>query len=343
MSGGGVRRRIIHNSNFMKAVIYTKYGPPEVLKIEDVEKPVPKDNEILIKIYATSVSSGDVKIRSFSDIPPLPWIPFRLAVGLFRPRKKILGFTLAGEVESIGKNIKKYKVGDKIFGSAGFGGGTYAQYRCVVENEIITKKPERMTYEEAVTIPFGGMTSLFFLKKGGIKAGQKVLVYGASGALGTAAIQIAKFFGAEVTGVCSGVNVELVKSLGADKVINYKEEDFTKNGESYDIIFDTVGKTHFSNSVKSLNKKGFYLRALHLEAKPILQGIWTNITSDKKIVGGVAKETIEDLDFLKELFEKGEYRAVVDKIYPLEEIVKAHKHVETGRKKGNVVITIGHE
>ncbi len=327
----------------MKAIIWTKYGPPEVLQLQEVEKPAPKDNEILIKIFATSVSSGDVRMRSFESIPPLPWLPFRLAVGLFKPRKKIMGFALAGEVESVGKDVKLFKPGDQVFGSAGFGGGTYAQYITMPEKSVLALKSADMTYEEAAAISFGGMTVLHFLRKGKIQAGNKVLIYGASGSLGTYAVQLAKHFGAEVTGVSSAANLELVRSLGADHVIDYTKEDFSQSGETYDIIFDTVGMSPFSGSVRSLNKKGYYLRAVHMTLSPILQGLWTSLTSGKNVIGGVASEKSEDLVFLRELIETGKLKPVIDRTYPLEEMAEAHRYVDTGRKKGNVVITVGHD
>jgi NADPH:quinone reductase-like Zn-dependent oxidoreductase len=282
-------------------------------------------------------------MRSFDTIPPLPWLPFRLAVGLFKPRKKIMGFTLAGEVESIGKDVRRFQVGDQVFGSAGFGGGTYAQYITLSEKAVLVSKSAVLTYEDAAALPFGGMTSLHFLRKGGIRAGQKVLIYGASGSLGTYAVQLAKAYGAEVTGVSSTANLELVRSLGADHVIDYAQEDFSRRGERYDIIFDTVGKSPFSGSVRSLNKNGAYLRAVHMTLSPLLKGLWTGLTSSKKVIGGVAGEKAEDLGYLQRLVAEGKLRPVIDKTYPLEEIAEAHRYVETGHKKGNVVITVGHD
>jgi len=327
----------------MKAIIWTKYGPPEVLQVREVEKPAPKDNEVLIKIFATSVSSGDVRMRSFETIHPLPWLPFRLAMGLFKPRKKIMGFALAGEVESVGKDVKLFKPGDQVFGSAGFGGGTYAQYISMPEKGVLATKSADMTYEDAAAVSFGGLTALHFLRKGKIQTGNNVLIYGASGSLGTYAVQLAKHFGAEVTGVSSTANLELVKSLGADHVIDYTKEDFTRNGKSYDIIFDTVGMSPFSGSVRSLNKNGYYLRAIHMTLSPIVRGLWTSLTSGKKVIGGVASEKTEDLMFLRELIETGKLKPVIDRTYPLEEMAEAHRYVDTGRKKGNVVITVGHD
>ena len=326
----------------MKAIIWTKYGPPEVLQLQDVKKPVPKNNELLIKTYATSVSSGDVRMRSFKTIPPLPWLPFRLAVGLTKPRNKIMGFALAGDVESVGRDVRLYKAGDQVFGSAGFGGGTYAQYICLPEKAVLAAKPADMTYEEAAAISFGGLTALHFLRKGKIQSGQKVLIYGASGSLGTFAVQLAKHFGAEVTGICSTTNLELVRSLGADRVIDYTKEDFLKSGQTYDIIFDTVGESPFSGCIQSLEKKGYYLRAVHMTLSPLLRGLWTSLTSSKKVIGGVASEKSDDLIFLRELIEAGELKPVIDRVYPLEQMAEAHRYVEKGHKKGNVVITVEH-
>ena len=323
----------------MKAIVYTKYGPPEVLQLKEVEKPSPKSNEVLIKIFATTVSSGDYRMRGFK-VNPLMWLPMRMYLGFIRPKKQILGFSIAGKIESVGKNVKLFKEGDQVFGSTGFGGGAYAEYICLSEEANLQIMPVNMTYEEAASIPFGGPTALHFLKKGNIRSGQKVLIYGASGAIGTAAIQIAKYFGTEVTGVCSSTNLELVKSLGADSVIDYTKEDFTKSDQTYDIIFDTVGKSPFSGCVRSLKKKGFYLRAVHMELAPLLQGLWTDVTSKKKIIGGISADAKKDLIFLKELFEAGKLKPVIDISYPLEQTAEAHRYAEKGHKKGNVVITV---
>ena len=322
----------------MKAIVCTKYGPPEVLQLKEVEKPTPKDNEVLIKIFATTVTSGDMRMRSFK-VPPLPWLPMRIIMGFRGPRKKIFGTDLAGEIESVGKDVKLFKKGDQIFGSTG-GFGAHAEYVCLSEEEVLATKPINMTYEEAAPVFFAGHTALHFLRKGNIQSGQKVLIYGASGAVGTFAVQLARYFGAEVTGVCSTTNLEMVKSLGADKVIDYTKEDFTKSGETYDIIFDTVGKSPFSGCVKSLKKKGFYLRAVHMTLSPIVRGLWTSMTSSKKVIGGVATEHKEDLIFLKELIEAGKIKPVIDRRYPLEQIAEAHGYVEKGHKRGNVVITL---
>lgn len=311
----------------MKAVICTKYGPPEVLQIKEVEKPFPKPNEVLIKILATTVHIGDTKIRRFEPgLGPVKDFFFkplmRLIVGFTGPRKKILGMELSGEIEAIGKDVTLFKVGDPVFASTEFRFGTYAQYCCIPENGILAIKPTNMTHEEAAPVSNGGITALIHLRKANIQKGQKVLLYGASGSVGTYAIQIAKYFGAEVTAVCSTSNMELVKSLGADKVIDYTQQDFTTNGETYDVIYDAVGKIESSKRKKSLSKSGYY----------------TNVLSPK----GNIKLKVEDLYALKEFCEAGKLKTFIDRRYPMEEIVEAHRYVDKGHKKGNVVITIKH-
>ncbi len=317
----------------MKAIVYTQYGPPEVLQLKEVEKPVPKDNEILIKIKATAVNSGDLRLRKAD--------PFavRFFFGLTKPKKNILGGVLSGEVEATGNAVKLFKVGDQVFGTTGMSFGAYAEYKCLPESAVLAIKPNNMTYEEATVIPFGGTTALFFIKKANIQSGQKVLINGASGAVGTAAIQLAKYFGAHVTGVCSTANIELVKSLGADAVVDYTKEDFTKNGKMYDVIFDTVDKISFSNSLRTLNKKGILiLGASGLSG--MLQGLWTSMTSSKKVITGMISEKVEDINFLKGLIEQGKIKAVIDRTYPLAQMAEAHAYVEKGHKKGNVAITL---
>lgn len=318
----------------MKTIEYTRYGAPDVLELKEVAMPAPKDNEVLIKIFATAVSSGDVRLRKAD--------PFavRLLFGFLKPKKKILGVVLAGEVEAIGKDVTLFKEGDQVYGSTGLGLGTYAEFICLPENGVLAAKPANLTYKEAAAIPFGGTTALSFLRKAKIQHGQKILIYGASGAVGTSAVQLAKHFGAEVTAVCSTTNLEMMKSLGADKVIDYTKEDFSQRGDCYDIILDTVGKSPFSGSVKSLKSDGYYVRVVHMALSAIFRGLWISMTTAKKVIGGGITETGEDLQFLKKLIEAGRLRPVIDRCYPLEQIVEAHTYVEQGHKKGNVVVTI---
>lgn len=320
----------------MKEIVCTKYGPPEVLQLKEVEKPRPGNNEVLIKIFATTVTSGDSRMRSFK-VPLSFWLPARIALGLRKPKKTILGAELAGEIEATGKDIKLFKKGDQVFAYPGHNGGAYAEYICMPENGCLASKPANMTFEEAAAIPFGGNTALHFLRKGNIQSGQKILIYGASGNVGTFAVQLARYFGAEVTGVCGTTNLELVTSLGADKAIDYTNGDFTQNGETYDVIFDTVGKSSFSGCMRSLKKEGIYLHAVATPAVMIRMR-WASMMSSKKLIGGTAIPETENLIFLKELVEAGKIKPVIDRCYPLEQMAEAHRYVEKGHKKGNVVI-----
>lgn len=328
----------------MKAVIYERYGPPDVLHLEDVEIPAPKKNEVLIKIHASTVTTGDVNARSFLFVPPGLGLLAHFMIGVRKPKHAILGVDFAGEIVETGRDVKLFKKGDRVFGIDGDGLGAYAEYKRISEEKALAQLPANMAYEEAASIPSGALTALYFLKnKGKIRNGQKVLVIGASGSVGVSAVQIAKYFGAEVTGVCSTANIELVRSLGAGRVIDYTKEDFAQTDETYDIILDTVvGKTSFSRCRKSLKKNGFYL-AVAGGLNELVQSVWTSVVSSKKVIfgGGIACERKDNLLLIKDLIEKGKLKAVIDKCYPLEQIAEAHRYVDGGHKKGNVVVTVG--
>ncbi len=321
----------------MKAVEYDRYGSPEVLQQRNVEKPVPKDDEILVKIRATSVTSGDIRVRSL-DVPAGFKLLSRMMFGITKPRNSILGIEFAGEVEAVGKNVTQFAIGDEIFGAAG--SGSYAEYATVPEDEAVTHKPTNLSFDEAAAVPFGALSSLVYLRDlGKIKKGQRILVNGASGGLGSYAVQLGKYFGAKVTGVCSTSNLEWVKSIGADRVIDYTKEDFADQDETYDIIFDTVGKIFYTDCKKSLKDDGRFLMAVAGIPQFLLM-LWTSMRSKKKAIAGVAEFTKEDLNVVKELIEKGLVKPIIDRRYPLEEIVEAHRYVDGGHKKGNVVITL---
>ena len=324
----------------MLAVVYEKYGSPNVLEFQEMTKPRPKDNEILVKVYATTVTVADVRSRSFT-VPSSVWLPARISLGLRKPKKTTLGVELAGEVEAIGKDVTRFKNGDQVFAATLINFGAYAEYICLSEDATVAIKPSNVTYEEAAALPIGARTALHYIRKANVQPEQKVLIYGASGSVGTYAVQLAKYFGAEVTGVCSTANIELVKSLGADKVIDYTGEDFSINGEMYDAVFEAVNKSSFSACMRVLKDDGVYVNVT--EPLPSIQMLWTKMTSGKKLMlGENAPERAEDLTFLKELVESGKLRPVIDKGYPLEQIVEAHEYVDKGHKKGNVVITVNH-
>lgn len=323
----------------MKAAIYERYGPPDVVELREVEKPTPRDDEVLIKIHATTVTTGDWRARSL-EMPPGFGFMGRLFFGISKPRQPILGTELAGEVESVGKKVRRFKAGDQVFAFAGAGMGCHAEYRCLRENRPIVLKPANLSYAEAASLSFGGTTALDFLRRAKLSRGEKVLVNGASGGVGTAVVQLARHFGAEVTGVCSTANVELVRSLGASHVIDYTKQDFTENGETYDVIVDTVGTAPFSRSRRSLSKQGRLLVVLG-GIGDLFLAPWVSLTSQQKIIAGPAGEREEDLLVLAKLAATGELKAVIDRSYPLEAIVEAHRYVDSGRKRGSVVVTIG--
>jgi NADPH:quinone reductase-like Zn-dependent oxidoreductase len=322
----------------VKAIVYERYGPPEVLHLAEVAKPVPRDDEVLIRVHASTVSAPDFRCRSFT-VPLSFWIPARLALGILKPRRQILGAELSGEIEETGKHVTRFNKGDQVFAAAIMRPGGYAEYACLPETGVIALKPNNMTYEEAAAVPIGARAALHFLKKANIKSGQKVLVYGASGSVGTFAVQLAKYYGAEVTGVCSGANLELVRSLGADHAIDYTTEDFAAQGEIYDVIFVAVDKGEFTDCMKALKPKGVYLNATTPVRTPRMR--WAALTSGKTIVTGEhPSQTADDLVFLKGLIEQGKLRSAIDRRYSLEQIVEAHRYVDLGHKKGNVVLTI---
>lgn len=330
----------------MKAAVYTRYGPPAVLQFTEVAKPVPKDNEILIRVRAAAVNYGDITARNFKNISPrefhmpmLLWFPAKLAFGLRKPKKTILGSEFAGDIEGVGKDVRKFKPGDQVYAYRGMSMGANAEYLCMPADGTVAIKPANMSYAEAAAVPYGGITALSLLRKANIQRGQKVLINGASGGIGSMALQLARHYGAEVTAVCSGPRVAFVEALGADKVIDYTKEDFTRNGEQYDLIFDVLGKSSFARCKGSLTHNGRYLRA-SFKMKHLLQMAWTSITSSKKVVCALASEKPEDLVLLRQLAEAGAIKTVIDRCFPLEQVAEAHNYVEQGHKKGSVIITL---
>lgn len=328
----------------MKAIVWTKYGSPDRLQLQEVEKPKPKENQVLIKVHATTVTAGDSELRRLK-LPLGLSFPMRLYVGLMKPKRiTILGQEFAGEVEEVGKEVELFKIGDQVFGATGFGFSAYAEYICLSGNPsemqgTLAIKPTNMTFEEAAAVPTAGFEALFFLRHADIQPGQKVLIFGAGGSIGTFSVQFAKYYGAEVTAVDSARKMDMLRSIGADHVIDYAEKDFTKNGETYDVIIDVVGGKLFSRRLKSLKRNGSYYLA-NAGLSHVVLGLWTSMTSKKKVVIESSKQSREDLNFLKELIEAGKIKSVVGKNFSLEQIPEAHRYVETGGKIGNVVITV---
>lgn len=324
----------------MKAAVYNSYGPPDILEVKDVEKPVPQDDEVLVRVHATTVCAADWRLRKADPLL------VRFMNGLWRPtRVHILGMEFAGQVESVGKAVSRFRPGDQVFGGAGFKFGAHAEYICLPEDALLAAKPATMSYEEAAAVLFGAVTALHFLRKAGIQAGQKVLVYGASGSVGVFAVQLAKHFGARVTAVCSTTNLELVKSLGADEVVDYTKEDFSMAGPVYDIVFDAHGKSGFSRSLNAVKRGGRYVRIGPSGGTlaffgDILRGIWVSMTGATKVIGGITRSAVDDLSFLRELIEAGELRTVIDRRYALDQIAEAHRYAEAGHKRGHVVILL---
>lgn len=326
----------------MRAIVCTKFGPPEVFQLKDLEKPIPKDNEVLIRIWATTVTAADCELRGL-NVPFLARLPVRIWLGSRMPNL-LLGQELAGEVEAVGKATNRFQPGDLIFGTAGFRLGTYAEYICLPEKPgtgVLGLKPANMTYEEAAALSIGGLEAVHFLRRGNIQGGQRVLIIGAGGSIGTYAVQLARHFGAEVTGVDSAGKLDMLRSLGVDHVIDYTRGDYTKSGETYDVIFDVIGKSSFSNSVRSLKPNGRYLLG-NPGVSQTVRGQWTPLKSGQRVIFRTASQGTDDLVFLKELVEAGHIRTVIDRRYPLEQLADAHRYVETGQKKGNVVITVEH-
>jgi NADPH:quinone reductase-like Zn-dependent oxidoreductase len=326
----------------MKAIVWTAYGPPEVLQLREVEKPVPADNEVRIKIHATTVTAGDCEMRRLA-LPIWIRLPMRFYVGPIKPKRMvILGQELAGEIEAVGKNVTRFRPGDQVFAATGVGMGGYAEYIClpeVSEDGAMASKPVNISFEEAAAVPFGGLEALHFLKQAKIQPGERLLVNGAGGTIGSFAVQLAKYYGAEVTAVDSAGKLDMLRAIGADRVIDYTQEDFTRSGQTYDVIFDVIGKSSYSGSMKSLTRNGRYLLA-NPRVSHMFRGLWSRMASGKRVIAGAASRTTEDLNFLKQLIEAGKLKTVIDRRYPLEQTSEAHRYAETGQKKGNLVITL---
>ncbi len=331
----------------MKAIVYKEYGPPDVLHLEDIAKPAPKENEVLVRIHASSVGYGDILARKFKDVSPsefnMPfplWFITKFYFGLNEPKVTILGSEISGVIEAAGKDVTRFKAGDPVFGYLGQSMGGYAEYICLPENAVLAIKPANMTYEEAAVVPMGAIMALHLLReKGNIQPGHKVLINGASGGIGSAAVQIAKSYGAEVTGVCGTARLEFVKSLGADKVIDYTKQDFTRSGETYDLIFDVLGRSSFPDTKSSLKENGRCLYA-SFKSRQLLQMLSTSISGSKKVICALAPGGLEDLLSAKELIEAGKIKSIIDKSFPLEQTAQAHRYVEDGHKKGHIVISV---
>ncbi len=329
----------------MKAIVWTKYGPPDGLQLRDVEKPVPKDDEVLIKVHATTVTAGDCEMRRL-ELPLMLSFPVRLYAGFLRPKRiPVLGQELAGEVEAVGSNVKSFKVGDQVFGTTGFGFGAYAEYICLPEEPddtqgVLVAKPTNLTYEEAAAVPTAGFEALHFIRKANIQPGKKVLIVGAGGSIGTFSVQLARHFGAEVTGVDSTEKLDMLRSIGTNHVIDYTKGDYTNTGETYDLIIDVVGRSSVARRLKLLKPNGYYFLA-YAGLAQILLSLWTTMTRQKKVKIESSSQKKEDLIFLKELIEAGKIKSIIDKRYSLEQIPEAHSYAESGSKKGNLVITVG--
>ncbi len=332
----------------MKAVVMNEYGSPDVLKLETRQKPTPKENEVLIKVHASSVKYGDLIARRFNtlsarefNMPFLFWLLARLAFGLKSPKVQVLGAEFSGTIEAVGSNVTRFKKGEAVFGYRGQSMGTYAEYLTMSEDALLITMPTNVTYDEASTIPYGALTAYSLLKNRNIQAGQKILIVGASGAIGSAAVQLAKHFGAEVTAVCSSAGHEYVKALGADHVIDYTRQDFTQNGQTYDLIFDVLGKGSFTRSKKSLNPNGRYICA-SFKMKKVFQMMWTSLVGGKKLICALSSENADDLSHIKQLMENGKIKAIIDRVYPFEQTADAHRYLENGHKKGDVIIRVAH-